>query len=172
MTILVETGASRDDNAAAAATGPPRPSAAQLPTYVDRAADNDDSFAKVVKAVLKAKRIAVVCGPFIFYCSFFLRKREQLTKALLLQTGAGISCASGIPDFRSGEGLFKSLKAEYPGAGLSSGRDLFDASVYTDEASPFSPTHLGSVPSFFTFVDVLTVRLFVVCRQRRLCFIP
>ena len=45
-------------------------------------------------------------------------------------TGAGISCASGIPDFRSSEGLFESLKKQYPEARLNSGKDLFDASLF------------------------------------------
>ncbi|PIL35781.1 hypothetical protein GSI_02511 [Ganoderma sinense ZZ0214-1] len=59
---------------------------------------------RVVKAVLKARRIAVVCG-------------------------AGISVQAGIPDFRSSEGLFQSLKKDHPT--LSSGKDLFDASVFS-----------------------------------------
>jgi hypothetical protein len=45
-------------------------------------------------------------------------------------TGAGISVRAGIPDFRSAEGLFQSLKKENPKDGLSSGKDLFDASVF------------------------------------------
>ncbi|KAI1797322.1 DHS-like NAD/FAD-binding domain-containing protein [Ganoderma leucocontextum] len=61
---------------------------------------------RVVKAVLKARRIAVVCG-------------------------AGISVQAGIPDFRSSEGLFQSLKKDHPT--LSSGKDLFDASVFSSE---------------------------------------
>jgi NAD-dependent histone deacetylase SIR2 len=44
--------------------------------------------------------------------------------------GAGISVASGIPDFRSSEGLFRTLKDENPKELLSSGKDLFDSSVF------------------------------------------
>lgn len=44
--------------------------------------------------------------------------------------GAGISVQAGIPDFRSPEGLFKTLKRDNPREGLASGRDLFDASVF------------------------------------------
>lgn len=44
--------------------------------------------------------------------------------------GAGISTASGIPDFRSGAGLFESLKKQYPDAKLSSGKDLFDVGLF------------------------------------------
>lgn len=50
-------------------------------------------------------------------------------------TGAGISCASGIPDFRSSAGLFESLKKQHPEARLSSGKDLFDASLFSVSSS-------------------------------------
>jgi NAD-dependent SIR2 family protein deacetylase len=46
-------------------------------------------------------------------------------------SGAGISVQAGIPDFRSPEGLFQSLKRENPRDGLTSGKDLFDASVFS-----------------------------------------
>ncbi|PCH42141.1 DHS-like NAD/FAD-binding domain-containing protein [Wolfiporia cocos MD-104 SS10] len=63
---------------------------------------------RVVKAVMKARRIAVVCG-------------------------AGISVQAGIPDFRSSDGLFQSLKKDNPS--LSSGKDLFDAAVFNSEGT-------------------------------------
>lgn len=44
--------------------------------------------------------------------------------------GAGISVSAGIPDFRSESGLFQTLKRDNPKEALSSGRDLFDASVF------------------------------------------
>ncbi|KAK7044102.1 hypothetical protein VNI00_007818 [Paramarasmius palmivorus] len=47
--------------------------------------------------------------------------------------GAGISVKAGIPDFRSPEGLFQSLKKENPKEALTSGKDLFDASVFNSE---------------------------------------
>lgn len=37
---------------------------------------------------------------------------------------------AGIPDFRSAHGLFQSLKKENPKENISSGKDLFDASVF------------------------------------------
>lgn len=40
---------------------------------------------------------------------------------------------AGIPDFRSSEGLFQTLKKDNPT--LSSGRDLFDASVFNVSAT-------------------------------------
>ena len=42
--------------------------------------------------------------------------------------GAGISVNAGIPDFRSETGLFQTLKKDH--STLSSGKDLFDASVF------------------------------------------
>ncbi|GAA5906358.1 uncharacterized protein JCM6883_005523 [Sporobolomyces salmoneus] len=62
----------------------------------------------LARTVLNAKRVAVVCG-------------------------AGISTASGIPDFRSSSGLFESLKHKYPDAKLSSGKDLFDVGLFSSE---------------------------------------
>ncbi|KAF8215993.1 DHS-like NAD/FAD-binding domain-containing protein [Mycena galopus ATCC 62051] len=44
-------------------------------------------------------------------------------KKIVVVTGAGISCSSGIPDFRSSDGLY------------SMGRDLFDASLFRDPTS-------------------------------------
>ncbi|KAK0268299.1 hypothetical protein LTR35_015593 [Friedmanniomyces endolithicus] len=47
--------------------------------------------------------------------------------------GAGMSRSAGVPDFRSKEGLFSSLKKEHNLKG--SGQHLFDASVYKNDAS-------------------------------------
>ena len=48
-----------------------------------------------------------------------------------VDTGAGISVQAGIPDFRSADGLFQSIKRENSKESLSSGKDLFDASVFS-----------------------------------------
>ncbi|WBW74288.1 histone deacetylase, Sirtuin family, NAD-dependent Hst4 [Schizosaccharomyces osmophilus] len=51
-------------------------------------------------------------------------------KRIVIVTGAGISCGAGIPDFRSSDGLFSSLRSEYK---LNcSGKELFDGAVYRD----------------------------------------
>ncbi|KAB5536491.1 DHS-like NAD/FAD-binding domain-containing protein [Coniochaeta sp. 2T2.1] len=62
-----------------------------------------------------------------------LRKKKKI----VVIAGAGISVSSGIPDFRSSTGLFKTLPSEHKIKG--SGKDLFDASVYkhNDSTSSF-----------------------------------
>ena len=50
-------------------------------------------------------------------------------------TGAGISVQAGIPDFRSPEGIFQTLKRDNPKDSLTSGKDLFDASVFNVSTS-------------------------------------
>lgn len=77
----------------------------------------------VFKAITKARRIVVVTGtkssPFL--CDLCVTERLK---------GAGISVQAGIPDFRSSGGLFNTLKRDNPRENLSSGKDLFDASVF------------------------------------------
>ncbi|KAJ7040395.1 DHS-like NAD/FAD-binding domain-containing protein [Mycena alexandri] len=55
-------------------------------------------------------------------------------KKIVVVTGAGISCSSGIPDFRSSDGLYALVKEKYPDVVLK-GRDLFDASLFRDPTS-------------------------------------
>ena len=70
------------------------------------------------------------------------RSLELLLKAIhkrrkiVVIAGAGISVSAGIPDFRSSHGLFRSLRAEHKLK--SSGKELFDASVYKDDSSTSS----------------------------------
>ncbi|KAF2735227.1 DHS-like NAD/FAD-binding domain-containing protein [Polyplosphaeria fusca] len=67
---------------------------------------------------------------------------ERLLKVLhkkrkiVVIAGAGISVSAGIPDFRSSDGLFKSLRTQHKLK--SSGKDLFDASVYQNDSSTSS----------------------------------
>ncbi|KAJ7163958.1 DHS-like NAD/FAD-binding domain-containing protein [Mycena crocata] len=87
------------------------PSAAPVPvspSFLQVSQNPTVQLGKVIKAILKAKRIVVVCG-------------------------AGISVKAGIPDFRSPEGLFQTLKRDNPKEALASGKDLFDASVFHSE---------------------------------------
>lgn len=63
----------------------------------------------------------------------FLHYALTHSKKITVVTGAGISVASGIPDFRSSNGLFQGLKST-TSAG-STGKALFDSNVYRDEES-------------------------------------
>ncbi|KAJ5587670.1 NAD-dependent protein deacetylase hst4 [Penicillium hispanicum] len=58
-------------------------------------------------------------------------------KDIVVIAGAGISTSAGIPDFRSKDGLFQSLPKKHNLK--ASGKLLFDAAVYQDEAlmAPF-----------------------------------
>ncbi|KAF8071989.1 DHS-like NAD/FAD-binding domain-containing protein [Lyophyllum atratum] len=78
------------------------------PSFLAECADSRTQISKVIRSILKAKRIVVICG-------------------------AGISVQAGIPDFRSSDGLFKTLKRDNPREALASGKDLFDASVFNSE---------------------------------------
>ncbi|KAJ7593389.1 DHS-like NAD/FAD-binding domain-containing protein [Mycena floridula] len=78
---------------------------ASVPSFLVEPNDPPAQLKKVIKSILKAKRIVVICG-------------------------AGISVQAGIPDFRSSDGLFQSLKKDNP---VNSGKDLFDASVFNSE---------------------------------------
>ncbi|RVD89639.1 uncharacterized protein DFL_000638 [Arthrobotrys flagrans] len=52
---------------------------------------------------------------------------------VLIVTGAGISTNSGIPDFRSADGLYNLVKRRYPEqTALLKGKDLFDAISFTN----------------------------------------
>ncbi|KAF7971000.1 hypothetical protein HWV62_22257 [Athelia sp. TMB] len=80
----------------------------QSPSFLSIPHDLENQLSKALKSIMKAKRIVVVCG-------------------------AGISVRAGIPDFRSPEGLFQTLKRDNPREALTSGKDLFDASVFNSE---------------------------------------
>ncbi|KAF8544932.1 DHS-like NAD/FAD-binding domain-containing protein [Trichophaea hybrida] len=56
------------------------------------------------------------------------------SKKIIVVTGAGISTNCGIPDFRSTDGLYNLVKAQYPNA-VVKGRDLFDAVLWSDPTS-------------------------------------
>lgn len=57
-----------------------------------------------------------------------LMKLLRKKKKIVVIAGAGISVRAGIPDFRSADGLFNTLRTP-----KNSGKDLFDASVYKDD---------------------------------------
>jgi len=65
-----------------------------------------------------------------------LLKALRNRRKIVVIAGAGISVSAGIPDFRSSHGLFRSLRGEHKLK--SSGKELFDASVYKDDSSTSS----------------------------------
>ncbi|KAK5053961.1 hypothetical protein LTR84_001923 [Exophiala bonariae] len=65
-----------------------------------------------------------------------LLKALRTRRKIVVIAGAGISVSAGIPDFRSSDGLFTSLRGEHKLK--SSGKELFDASVYKDDHSTSS----------------------------------
>lgn len=103
------------------------------PSFLQVSANPTVQLEKVIKAILKAKRVVIVCGRSI------LLYAPISVEIMLISTtvGAGISVHAGIPDFRSPEGLFQTLKRDNPKEALASGKDLFDASVF--HVSNFSP---------------------------------
>ncbi|KAK9591403.1 hypothetical protein V6Z98_002446 [Aspergillus fumigatus] len=61
-----------------------------------------------------------------------LVKTLRRHRKIVVIAGAGISTSAGIPDFRSTDGLFKSLQKKHNLK--ASGKLLFDAAVYQDES--------------------------------------
>ncbi|KAJ2583642.1 NAD-dependent deacetylase hst3, partial [Coemansia sp. RSA 1836] len=74
-----------------------------------------------------------------------VRRAVQAGQRCVVITGAGISVSSGIPDFRSPDGLFQQLKQKYPNS-VSTGKDLFDATLFSDP---------GMVSLFYSFMGEL-----------------
>ncbi|WVQ72472.1 hypothetical protein IAR50_002025 [Cryptococcus sp. DSM 104548] len=68
-------------------------------------------------------------------------------KKVIVISGAGISCSSGIPDFRSEGGLYNLVKNKYPDA-FFTGKDLFSAGTF---ANPLTTA------IFYTFIAELSL---------------
>lgn len=83
-----------------------------IPPFAHRSTNVDRDLARVWEAVASARRITVICG-----------------------AGISVSSPANIPDFRSTAGLFRKLKEKHPTAGLTSGKDLFDASLFNSAST-------------------------------------
>ena len=110
------------------------------PSFLVHPDDVPHHLRKALRAILKARRLVVVCGASLSadsarHCSEY--------RPLLLHCipGAGISVQAGIPDFRSPTGLFHSLRRDNPKEALTSGKDLFDASVFNVSPFPHRVSH-------------------------------
>ncbi|KAF9565379.1 DHS-like NAD/FAD-binding domain-containing protein [Agrocybe pediades] len=79
-----------------------------VPSFLVPPLNPVSQLSKTIQAIMKAKRIVVICG-------------------------AGISVQAGIPDFRSSEGLFQTIKRDNPKEAMTSGKELFDVSVFNSE---------------------------------------
>jgi NAD-dependent SIR2 family protein deacetylase len=83
-----------------------------MPFFAKTSTNADRDLARVWDAVAGARRITVICG-----------------------AGISVSSPANIPDFRSTAGLFRKLKEKHPNAGLTSGKDLFDASLFNSAST-------------------------------------
>jgi NAD-dependent SIR2 family protein deacetylase len=83
-----------------------------MPSFAKKSTNASRDLARVWDAVAGARRITVICG-----------------------AGISVSSPANIPDFRSTAGLFRKLKEKHPNAGLTSGKDLFDASLFNSAST-------------------------------------
>lgn len=88
------------------------PSNTVIPPFGKVSAKAQCDLGRVWEAVAGARRIVVICG-----------------------AGVSVSSPANIPDFRSTAGLFRKLKEKHPNAGLTSGKDLFDASLFNSSST-------------------------------------
>ncbi|WFD37034.1 hypothetical protein MCUN1_003926 [Malassezia cuniculi] len=82
-----------------------------LPNFAE-VTESDSALEHLLLSIRDARRITVVCG-----------------------AGVSVAAPANIPDFRSAGGLFRRLKERYPRANLSSGKDLFDANLFSSETT-------------------------------------
>ncbi|KAI8968493.1 DHS-like NAD/FAD-binding domain-containing protein [Mycotypha africana] len=94
-----------------------------------------------MKVKIAISEPAEVIDPFITDLSSYIAK----SKRAIVVTGAGISCSSGIPDFRSSDGLYNLVKQRHPDTVLR-GKELFDATLFRNEKT---------IKCFYTFMAEL-----------------
>lgn len=63
-----------------------------------------------------------------------INRKLQSARKMIMLTGAGISCNAGIPDFRSQDnGLYDTIKRQFPELSIRTGKEMFDISLFRDE---------------------------------------
>ncbi|OCF74552.1 hypothetical protein I204_04929 [Kwoniella mangroviensis CBS 8886] len=67
-------------------------------------------------------------------------------RRVVVVSGAGISCSSGIPDFRSADGLYSLVKSRYPDS-FFSGKELFSSGLFLNPQT---------TSIFYTFIAELS----------------
>jgi NAD-dependent SIR2 family protein deacetylase len=74
-----------------------------------------------------------------FESSFGSITRELLSgkKNIMVLVGAGISVSCGIPDFRSSQGLYNTLRCEEIDKDLAAAEDLFHLDFFEENPAPF-----------------------------------
>jgi NAD-dependent SIR2 family protein deacetylase len=71
---------------------------------------------------------------------------SSIISAYMIRSGAGISAEAGISDFRSPEGLFQTMKEQYPLAPFRNIEDLFDvAALHSRGSSAFFCKMIGEL---------------------------
>ncbi|WVR06964.1 hypothetical protein IAU60_004000 [Kwoniella sp. DSM 27419] len=68
-------------------------------------------------------------------------------RRVVVVSGAGISCSSGIPDFRSADGLYSLVKSRYPDT-FFTGKDLFSSGLFSNP---------DTTSIFYTFIAELAI---------------
>lgn len=71
------------------------------------------------------------------YFGSIIKELLSEKKNIVVLVGAGISVSCGIPDFRSSQGLYNTLRCEEIDENLTSAEDLFHWDFFEENPAPF-----------------------------------